>query len=90
MAGRVEKLLALAAAEGFDALVLGAWGCGVFRNGPRLIARLFHGALFGQDRWVWKFGRVTFAVFTTERDRENLNAFGECFAPHLAAHRVTD
>ena len=85
MAGRVEKLLALAAAEGFEELVLGAWGCGVFRNDPRLIARLFHDALFGPDRWAWKFGRVTFAVYTSAREQENLEAFEELFAPHQAA-----
>jgi uncharacterized protein (TIGR02452 family) len=84
MAGRVEKLLALAAAEGLEELVLGAWGCGVFRNDPRVIARLFHDALFGEGRWAWKFGRVTFAVFTTERDRENLQAFEELFRPQRA------
>jgi uncharacterized protein (TIGR02452 family) len=82
MAGRVEKLLAFAAAEGFEELVLGAWGCGVFRNDPRLIARLFHDTLFGEGRWAWRLGRITFAVFTTDRDRENLHAFKGCFEPH--------
>ena len=85
MAGRVEKLLAMAAAEGSDELVLGAWGCGVFRNDSRLIARLFRDALFGPDRWASKFARIVFAVFTTDRDRENLDAFEECFAPRRAA-----
>ena len=86
MAGRVEKVLALAAAEGFEDLVLGAWGCGAFRNDPRLIARLFREALFGADRWAWKFGRVTFAVFTVAAERENLGAFEALFAPSRAPH----
>jgi uncharacterized protein (TIGR02452 family) len=85
MAGRVEKLLALAAADAFEELVLGAWGCGVFRNNPRMIARLFHQALFGADRWAWKFGRITFAVFTAAAERENLRAFEELFAEPQAA-----
>ena len=85
MAGRVEKLLALAAAEGFEELVLGAWGCGVFRNDPRLIARLFHDALFGEHRWAWKFGRLVFAVYTSARERENFDAFEELFARQRAA-----
>ena len=80
MAGRVEKLFAVAAAEGYDALVLGAWGCGVFRNDPRMIARLFRDALFGADRWAWKFGRVVFAVFTSATERQNLDAFEEFFS----------
>ena len=82
MAGRVEKVLALGAAEGFDELVLGAWGCGAFRNDPRLIARLFHDALFGEGRRAWKFGRVTFAVFTAAAERENLRAFEALFSPN--------
>ena len=85
MAGRVEKLLALAATEGFEELVLGAWGCGVFRNDPRLIARLFHDALFGADQWAWKFARVTFAVFTSARERENVEAFEELFVRNRKA-----
>jgi uncharacterized protein (TIGR02452 family) len=85
MAGRVQKLLALAACEGFEELVLGAWGCGVFRNDPRLIARLFHEALIGPDRWAWRFARVTFAVFTSERERANLEAFDELFARNVKA-----
>lgn len=82
MAGRVEKVLALAAAEGFETLVLGAWGCGAFRNDPRLIARLFHDALYGGNCWAWKFARITFAVFTVATERENLRAFEELFVPN--------
>ncbi|MDX6744100.1 TIGR02452 family protein [Actinocorallia sp. A-T 12471] len=35
---RAAKVLALAAAEGHRTLVLGAWGCGVFRNDPGEVA----------------------------------------------------
>src|SRR5262245_29272138 len=45
MAARVEKVLAVTAGHGHDAVVLGAWGCGVFRNDPDLIAGLFATAL---------------------------------------------
>ena len=79
MAGRVEKLLAFAAAEGLRHLLLGAWGCGVFRNEPRMIARLFHEALFGADRWAWKFERVVFAVYDPPGKGENRGAFEEVF-----------
>jgi uncharacterized protein (TIGR02452 family) len=87
MAGRVEKVLALAAAEGFETLVLGAWGCGAFRNDPRLIARLFHDALYGGDRWAWKFARITLAVFAVATERENLRAFEDLFVPNRVTRR---
>src|SRR5437764_10893947 len=45
MERRVGKVLALAAGHGHDGVVLGAWGCGVFRNDPGMIAELFHAAL---------------------------------------------
>jgi len=80
MAGRVEKVLSLAAAEGFEHLLLGAWGCGVFRNDPRLIARLFFEALFGEGGWGRKFRRVVFAVFDPTSAGENRRAFDEAFA----------
>jgi len=80
MAGRVEKLLAFAGAEGFEDLLLGAWGCGVFRNDPRLIARLFHDALFGEGAWATKFRRVVFAVYDPTDRGENRVPFEETFA----------
>jgi uncharacterized protein (TIGR02452 family) len=81
MAGRVEKLLAFAAAEGFEDLLLGAWGCGVFRNDPRTIARLFHEALLGPDAWASKFRRIVFAVYDLTDHGENRVPFEEMFAP---------
>src|SRR5690348_13855049 len=38
---RIASVLGLAAHHGHDALVLGAWGCGVFANDPWEIAELF-------------------------------------------------
>ena len=38
---RSEFVLALAASQGYKCLVLGAWGCGVFRNDPRVVAAAF-------------------------------------------------
>ena len=80
MAGRVEKVLAFAAADGFEHLVLGAWGCGVFRNDPRMIARLFFDALFGDGGWGRKSRHVVFAVYDPTGTSENRIAFEETFA----------
>ena len=38
---RASKLLGLAAHHRCDVLVLGAWGCGVFRNDPAMVAGIF-------------------------------------------------
>src|SRR5262245_11597172 len=42
---RSEYVLALAASHGYRQLVLGAWGCGVFRNHPAVVAAAFSGHL---------------------------------------------
>ena len=47
---RVGKVLALAAHYQVDALVLGAWGCGVFQNDPQLVAAAFYEWL--RPRWA--------------------------------------
>jgi len=41
MRDRIEKVLAICFLHGHKNLVLGAWGCGVFRNDPKMIAELF-------------------------------------------------
>jgi uncharacterized protein (TIGR02452 family) len=60
MAARILKVLAIAAGHGHDALVLGAWGCGVFGNDCQEIADLFHQALTDPYRGV--FAQVSFAI----------------------------
>jgi uncharacterized protein (TIGR02452 family) len=77
MAGRVAKLLSVAAIHQHDALVLGAWGCGVFGNDCAEVADLFHKALFGRFRGI--FARVIFAVVDWSVERRFIGPFGERF-----------
>lgn len=80
MRARLTKLLALAAAENFEHLLLGAWGCGVFRNDPRAIAQLFADALLHDHRFRGRFHTVTFAVLDTTPDQRIISPFQEAFA----------
>jgi uncharacterized protein (TIGR02452 family) len=73
MGARIVKVLAAAQANGHDALVLGAWGCGNFANDPALIADLFRQALDGPFKGA--FRRVTFAIIDTTSDQRCLNQF---------------
>ena len=84
MARRIEYVLALAAHHGHDALVLGAWGCGVFANEPREVARQFAAQLIGEGRYAEAFSEVVFAVL--DRGGDIVGPFVEEFstsAPHL-------
>jgi uncharacterized protein (TIGR02452 family) len=74
---RSEGVLALAASEGFSSLVLGAWGCGVFRNDPAMVAAIFADHLKGL--WAGRFRRIAFSVFDTSADHETFNAFRRTF-----------
>jgi uncharacterized protein (TIGR02452 family) len=62
MRARAEKLLAVALAHGHETFVLGAWGCGVFRNDPAEVAGWFAGHLTGEGAFCTAFTRVVFAV----------------------------
>lgn len=59
LAVRVERVLAVASAHGHRRLVLGAWGCGVFRNDPAVVAAAFAAGLARAER---RFDHVVFAV----------------------------
>ncbi|HFK5501568.1 TPA: TIGR02452 family protein [Elizabethkingia anophelis] len=59
---RIDKMLALALDQKNEVLILGAWGCGVFKNSPKEIAELFKNHL--QGKYKGKFKRVVFAIFT--------------------------
>jgi uncharacterized protein (TIGR02452 family) len=70
---RSEYVLALAAAHGYKQLVLGAWGCGVFRNDPAMVADAFVALLRGP--WRGRFDRVLFSVLDTSASQETFAAF---------------
>lgn len=70
---RSELVLALAAAHGYRTLILGAWGCGVFRNNPQTVAEAFMTHLNGA--WSNRFDRVVFSVYDTSPTLEIFNAF---------------
>ena len=75
---RARVLLDVAAHFGHRVLVLGAWGCGVFRNDPREVAEAFASAL-GEERFNGMFERVVFAVWDRSPAQVNLAAFRERF-----------
>ncbi|RAJ38612.1 uncharacterized protein (TIGR02452 family) [Kitasatospora sp. SolWspMP-SS2h] len=76
LAERAGRVLAAAARHGARELVLGAWGCGVFRNDPAEVADAFGRAL---DEWGAAFDRVVFAVWDRSVPSANRTAFEERF-----------
>lgn len=81
MLDRIEKLLSLAVVHGHRLLVLGAWGCGVFKNDPADVARWFHVHLCGTGTFTRAFDVVTFAVLDRTPGEPTLRAFADRFSP---------
>ncbi len=77
---RAELVLAVAAAEKIERLILGAWGCGVFRNDPALVARVFAELLLAGGRFHDVFGEIVFAIFDRSPGSAVLGAFQTQFA----------
>lgn len=77
LAERAARVLGIAAEHGARTLVLGAWGCGVFKNDPADVADIFRSLLSGP--YAGRFEMVVFAVYDTSRSGETLRAFESAF-----------
>lgn len=76
---RAELVLEIAQAHGVDHLVLGAWGCGVFRNDPKVVARIFGELLTSPGNFAGVFNKVAFAVFDKSEGEATYQAFADQF-----------
>ena len=75
---RIHRVLAIARAYGYSALVLGAWGCGAFANDPRRTAIAFRQAL--EHEYSGAFSDVVFAIADWSAERKFLGPFRDVFA----------
>ncbi|NKY16457.1 TIGR02452 family protein [Streptomyces somaliensis] len=80
LASRAERVLETAVAHGYRRLVLGAWGCGVFRNDPADVAGAFRALLTGEGRFAGHFDEVVFGVLDRTREGRTSAAFRAAFA----------
>lgn len=78
---RWRRILAVAAANQAQVLILGAFGCGVFANPPRLVAKAFAQALAGMEHC---FETIEFAIYSAGDASPNYQAFAEILARSTA------
>ncbi|MEZ4709356.1 MAG: TIGR02452 family protein [Caldilineaceae bacterium] len=83
MEERIGSVLAVARQHGHRTLVLGAWGCGVFRNDPADVAQWFAEALRADTRFAGAFEKVVFAVLDLAEGAPTLHAFQSVFAENM-------
>ena len=77
MARRIARVLDVLESAGDRHVVLGAWGCGVFGNDTKAIARLFAEALAAREG---AFDHVVFAILDTSPEQRFRGPFVEVLA----------
>jgi uncharacterized protein (TIGR02452 family) len=80
METRIRSVLAVARKHDHNAIVLGAWGCGVFGNDPTDIAQWFALALRDDSRFIGAFDRIVFGVLDFADNTPTYAAFHNVFA----------
>ncbi|MCR4032799.1 MULTISPECIES: TIGR02452 family protein [Flavobacterium] len=74
---RMDKVLAIAAKQNIETLILGAWGCGVFRNEPKDVAQLFKEII--AEKYAGAFKKIVFAIFSNSDKKPTLKIFEDTF-----------
>lgn len=69
---RIRRIFEIAVANGNEVLILGAFGCGAFRNPPAIVANVFNTVM--QD-YLCSFDTIEYAVYHTEREVANYETF---------------
>lgn len=67
---KIRLMVSLASKNGVQNLILGAWGCGVFKNDPNLMSQYFSEILTGEGYSV-DFKNVVFAVINDHNSVDN-------------------
>ena len=75
---RAGYVLTVARDNGHRSLLLGAWGCGVFRNDPSMVADAF-GQWLKEPGFQGCFDRVVFGVYDPSKSQKTLKAFQNRF-----------
>ena len=78
MKDRMRLSLAIFAHQKNRTLILGAYGCGVFRNAPTDIS-LWWKELLEDEGYGCFFSKIVFAVFDNSKTQDNISAFENTF-----------
>ena len=72
---KIRTIFRMGLANGHDSLVLGALGCGAFRNPPRHVARLFH-EVMDEPEFRNRYRRIVFAILDDHNAHQKHNPEG--------------
>lgn len=77
---RIRRIFQVASAEENEVLIPGAFGCGAFSNPPDVVADVFR---LMTKEFIRQFETIEYAVYHTDRDKENYKAFQCAFEEYL-------
>jgi len=86
---KIRTVLWMAASRQHDSVVLGAFGCGYFRNPPDVVAQTFHDLLGPGGEFATAFRFAVFAIPRGGGPRGNLSTFRNHF-PLVNARQLTE
>lgn len=79
MKNRIEKILKVGIVNNCDAIILGAFGCGVFENNPTDVANYFKDCLVKNSEIRNQYKKVVFAVLDESKNEEMIKPFKYAF-----------
>lgn len=71
---RMRRILSIAAARGNEVVILGAYGCGAFKNPPEVVAKAMKKVV---EEFRNYFRIIEFAVYCSPRDEKNYAVFNK-------------
>ncbi|MCR5203133.1 MAG: TIGR02452 family protein [Lachnospiraceae bacterium] len=81
MRKRIRNVMRVSAMNGYDRLILGAWGCGAYGHDAFDIASYFREVLFDEDYKKY-FKEIIFAIYAKNEEKDyNYQTFAKVLAP---------
>ena len=81
MRKRIRNIMRISAMNGYDRLVLGAWGCGAYGHDAMNIATYFREILIDEDYKKF-FKEIVFAIYAKDEKKDyNFQTFSKVLAP---------
>lgn len=72
--GRIKNIFETAIDNDVDVLILGAFGCGAFKNPPEVVAKAFC-EVIDENKYAGLFKKIVFAIKSNDTINSNFNAF---------------
>lgn len=73
---RLKRILDVAFLEGDETVILGAFGCGVFMNDPKIVAQAAKNVI---SEYLYSFRNIEFAIYCSPKDDQNYRIFHSIF-----------